>query len=420
MLIICKKKCLILFSLLSFFILSNNTSAATDQEVLSSAIEKGKLVANYWLQKSGANTSSDYYADICSFYGVCIFGDATGDSSFFKEINKKYNRTTPIKTNDIDQNSCGILPLHLFLHTKDPNHLKLGKDAADANISKNGHVRNAIDDTYMTGSLMIQAYRATNDTKYLDFCVNYFTTYMNNLQQSNGLYWHHKDISKQFWGRGNGWGAACAAELIQVLPQSHSKYQQVLQGYKKQMNGLIQVQNESGMWNQLLGSNSPKNWEETSGTAMFLFAIFTGLHLKLLDEETYLEPAKKGWMALTQHLSSDGKLGNIADGFWPKSGTADEYLNASKGNPGNSHGTAGILWAATAIVRYYTGNVNITLKQPHNSQRFHTVFPSKADLLFNLNGRKFSSSGFHPNNDRLTSGALICVNNAGKLMIIIH
>jgi rhamnogalacturonyl hydrolase YesR len=50
----------------------------------------------------------------------------------------------------------------------------------------------------MTGSLMIQAYRATNDTKYLDFCVNYLTSYMNNLQQANGLYWHHKDISKQF------------------------------------------------------------------------------------------------------------------------------------------------------------------------------------------------------------------------------
>lgn len=420
MFIVCKKKRLILFSLLSFFNLSINTSAATDQEVLTSAIEKGKLVADYWLKRSGVQTSSDYYADICSFYGVCILGDAMGDSSYFKEINKNYNRTAPIKTNDIDQNSCGILPLHLFLHTQNQNHLKLGKDAADANISKNGHVRNAIDDTYMTGSLMIQAYRATNDTKYLDFCVNYLTSYMKNLQQSNGLYWHHKDLSKQFWGRGNGWGAACAAELIQVLPQSHSKYQQVIEGYKKQMNGLIQIQNESGMWNQLLGSSSPKNWEETSGTAMFLFAIFTGLHLKLLDEETYLEPAKKGWMALIQYLSSDGRLSNIADGFWPRSGTADEYLNASKGNPGNSHGTAGILWAAGAIVKYYSGIVNISPKQPYNSQRLQTVFPSKTDLLFDLTGRKISSSGLYSNYDRLTSGALIRIKNTRKMTITIH
>jgi len=106
MFIVCKKKRLILFSLLSFFNLSINTSAATDQEVLTSAIEKGKLVADYWLKRSGVQTSSDYYADICSFYGVCILGDAMGDSSYFKEINKNYNRTAPIKTNDIDQNSC--------------------------------------------------------------------------------------------------------------------------------------------------------------------------------------------------------------------------------------------------------------------------------------------------------------------------
>ena len=50
MFIVCKKKRLILFSLLSFFNLSINTSAATDQEVLTSAIEKGKLVADYWLK----------------------------------------------------------------------------------------------------------------------------------------------------------------------------------------------------------------------------------------------------------------------------------------------------------------------------------------------------------------------------------
>jgi hypothetical protein len=125
-------------------------------------------------------------------------------------------------------------------------------------------------------------------------------------------------------------------------------------------------------------------------------------------------------MALIQYLSSDGRLSNIADGFWPRSGTADEYLNASKGNPGNSHGTAGILWAAGAIVKYYSGIVNISPKQPYNSQRLQTVFPSKTDLLFDLTGRKISSSGLYSNYDRLTSGALIRINNTRKMTITIH
>jgi len=215
----------------------------TDSEVLASAIAKGKLAANYWTTGSGVNPSTtDYYADICSFYGACMFGDAIGDSTYYKNINNRYNRTTAIKTTDIDVNSCGILPLHLYLHSKKDQHLKLGTDAAKANMQKNGYVRNAIDDTYMTGSLHIQAYRATKDTANLNFFANYLSTYMKNLQQNNGLYWHHRDLAHQFWGRGNGWGAASSAEILQVLPQGHPKYETILNGYKKHMKGLIDVQ----------------------------------------------------------------------------------------------------------------------------------------------------------------------------------
>ncbi len=61
--------------------------------------------------------------------------------------------------------------------------LKLGKAAADASVAAGGYKRDAIDDTYMTGSLMIQAYRATRDTKYLDFCADYIVYYMGKLLQ---------------------------------------------------------------------------------------------------------------------------------------------------------------------------------------------------------------------------------------------
>jgi rhamnogalacturonyl hydrolase YesR len=80
-----------------------------------------------------------------------------------------------------------------------------------------GHIRNAIDDTYMTGSLHVQAYRATKVTVYLNFFADYLSSYMKNLQQSNGLYWHHKDLAHQFWGVET---VVCAssAEILQVLP----------------------------------------------------------------------------------------------------------------------------------------------------------------------------------------------------------
>lgn len=381
-----KKNSILILSLIFSFVVSSEAQYS-DEEVKKTAIEKGKLAANYWVKNSGKNPgTTDYYADICSFYGACIFGDAIGDTTFYSTINKNYNRTTPIKTDNIDENSCGILPLHLYLHNKKQNLLKLGIDAAEANIKKGGHVRNAIDDTYMTGSLMVQAYRATDSIKYINFFADYLTNYMKNLQQSNGLYWHHKDVSHQFWGRGNGWGAASTSELLQVISPEHSKYNDIVSGYKKQMKGLIDVQLSSGMWQQLLGSTSSKNWEESSGTSMFIFALFTGLELGILDKETYLEPAKKGWMAVIKYLSNDGKLSNVAEGFWPKAGTPDEYLNAQKASPGNSHGTAGFLWAATAIVRYYnkTGTIN-----KNNLIVIKPTFTSAEKIqYFDLQGRR--------------------------------
>ncbi len=405
------------FIFVLFLTIFSISSAQSNGDILVSATEKGNLVADYWVNKSGASTGSDYYADICSFYGACIFGEANKDSSYLEEINSRYTRTSPILTDNIDHNSCGILPLHLYLYSGNSNHLKLGTDAADANIQADGHFRNASDDTYMTGSLLVQAYRATEDDKYLDFCADYIVRYINSLQQSNGLYQHGANGSKQYWGRGNGWASAASAELLQVIPEDHEKYDEVVTGFKNHMKGLIDVQLESGMWPQLLGSDDSRNWEETSGTSMFLYGLFTGLELGFLDKETFLEPAENGWNALIGYLSSDGKLGNIAEGFWPSSGTAEEYLNAKKASAGNSHGTAGFLWAATAIVRYYS---DITTINTINSSKFiihqqdqevNFINRFQPDALFDLRGRKLSDTRYRFNDMALPTGVIIRLNN---------
>jgi rhamnogalacturonyl hydrolase YesR len=329
-------------------------AGSTNDEVKTSAAAKGKLVANDYLSRNILpNSSSFNYFEACSYYGALLFGEATADSSFYKTILTRYKNNKPasIPTGDVDKNSAGLLPLYLFKMSGDSSLLKLGKAAADASLQAKGYPRYAIDDTYMTGSLMVQAYRATKDMKYLDFFADYMLTYMEKLQQPDGLYWHKLD-SKNYWGRGNGWGAAGATELLQVLPTTHPKYAAVLAGYRKQMTGLLTVQKASGIWMQLLGSTDPKNWEETSGSAMFLFAIFTGLKNGWLESATFLEPAKKGWTALAGYLQG-AKLANVAAGFWPSTGTASDYLNAARGAPGDSHGTAAFLWAATAAVNYF-------------------------------------------------------------------
>ncbi len=383
------------------------TTAPTNETVLASAKEKGKAVANYLLNSSGLKPTSPEYFDVCSYYGYCLYFESIGDGASVKTIYDRYKQGMPsqIKTDNIDNNAAGILPLHLYLFKKDEALLKLGKNAADYNISKDGWVRNAIDDTYMTGSLMVQAYRATKDMKYLNFAAKFISGYMNNLQQSSGLFWHMPD-SKNFWGRGNGWGAASTTELLQELPDTNENYSAVMEGYKKQMAGLLAVQKSSGMWKQLIDTEATNNWEESSGTAMFLFAIFTGLKNRWLDEATYLEPAKKGWMALAGYVQN-GKLGNVAAGFWPKSKTASEYLNAAKGQPGDSHGTAAILWAATAAIKYLssTGVKFEPAFQTMSTLRSKTPELNGKLITYDLLGRQIFTG--HPNNPYSCGAAIV-------------
>gem|GEM_PF-1740421 len=386
---------------LSFFLCLPQIVSAddpTDEEVFESAKEKGKLVAEDYMSRNILPTSSGFnYFDACSYYGACLHSRACGDTAYYRTVYNKYRNNKPgyISTGDVDKNSCGLIALHLFNFENDSSLLTLGKAPADVVVqatyaqktinTSSVYVRTAIDDTYMVGSLMVQTYRATLDTSYLDFCADYILHYMEKLQQeATGLYWHKHD-SKNYWGRGNGWGAAATTELLQELPQTHPKYEDVLEGYRKQMAGLLAEQQESGLWMQLIGSTDSKNWIETSGSAMFLFAMFTGLKNGWLDMGTYLEPAKKGWMKLVEYLQGS-KLTSVAAGFWPTTGTASDYLNASRGQPGDSHGTAAFLWAATAAVELLKPTSVATPFVVRQSEPHINPVPA-ANVQFDLMGR---------------------------------
>lgn len=382
-----KKHFLPIITVLFVFLLSYSQEIPDNEEVLESAVSTGKLVAGYWINNSHASVHSNHYADGCSYYGACLFGDALNDSSYYKTVYERYTAHIPyrIPKGNVDSNAIGILPLHLYLHSQNRDLLDLGISAAEDAINHGGYKRNAIDDTYMTGSLMVQAYRATQDSKYIDFCVDYMLHYMGRLQQSNGLY-HHRDGGPHCWGRGNGWGAASTTELIQVIPENHPKYNDIIEGYRNHMKGLIDVQKNNGMWMQLLDSKNPANWEETSCMGMFLFAMFTGLRMGLLDEETFLDPAKKGWKAVLNHISSDGRLRDIAVGMWGGQNESD-YLNVNHNDAGNAHGTAGFLWAATAAIKYFK-TTNISRRNDNLS-----IHIQNNESKMKRNGRYFDLMG---------------------------
>jgi rhamnogalacturonyl hydrolase YesR len=203
-----------------------------------------------------------------------------------------------------------------------------------------------IDDMYMLIILQLQAYRATGDAKYLDRAALEMTTYLDKLQQPNGLFYHAPDVPF-YWGRGDGWVAAGMAEMLRSLPENHPRRARIMESYRKMMKALLQYQGKDGVWRQLI--DHPESWPETSSTGMFTFAMITGVKNGWLDEKTYGKAARKGWLGMISYLEPNGDLRNVCQGTGKKN-DLQYYLDREK-LTGDLHGQAPILWCASAFLR---------------------------------------------------------------------
>jgi unsaturated rhamnogalacturonyl hydrolase len=198
----------------------------------------------------------------------------------------------------------------------------------------------------MITALQVQAYRATNDRKYLDRSAVTMAAYLDRLQKPNGLFFHAPD-SPFYWSRGNGWVAAGMTELLRSLPKDHPNRERIMRGYTSMMAALLAYQRSDGLWLQLI--DHPEAWPETSGTAMFAFAMVTGVKNGWLDEKSYGPAARKAWLGLQGYVDQDANVQNVCEGTG-KGRTVEYYLNRRR-NTGDFHGQAPILWTASALMR---------------------------------------------------------------------
>jgi unsaturated rhamnogalacturonyl hydrolase len=203
-----------------------------------------------------------------------------------------------------------------------------------------------IDDMFMITAVQGQAYRATGDRKYVDRAAKEMVLYLDEIQLESGLF-YHAPKAHYSWGRGNGWMAVGMSELLRILPEDNPHYERIMDGYHQMMAALLEHQTEDGMWRQII--DDEEAWKETSGTAMFTYAMITGVKNGWLDRETYGAAARKGWLGLTTYLNEDGKLREVCAATNIKN-DRDHYLNRKR-NVGDKHGQAPVLWCAAALLR---------------------------------------------------------------------
>ena len=307
------------------------------------------------------------YPEVCAWYGALTVAQLINDRDLKTNLIQKFD---PLLTDRVKQISpephvdyrvFGIVPLEIYLQTKQQKYLDLGQSLADKQWEKTtpdgitSEARYWIDDMYMITAVQVQAYRATHDARYLDRAAATMAAYLDKLQQPNGLFFHAAD-SPFYWGRGNGWVAAGMTELLRSLPKDHPRRARILDGYKKMMASLLKFQGEDGLWRQLI--DHPESWAETSSTGMFTFAVVTGVKNGWLPAKTYGPAARKAWLGLLKHIDGEANVQDVCVGtnkanleVGPNLDTQLKYYLARQRHSGDLHGQAPVLWSATALLR---------------------------------------------------------------------
>jgi len=322
--------------------------------------EVGKRVAEHFVLSPHQYTATIHYSEVATWYGALTFASLTHDDALRGELIRKFEplmpgggeaARIPVRRH-VDDSIFGVVPLEIAIETKDPKYLAAGKAWADRQWENprpdglSAETRFWIDDMYMLTLLQLESYRATSERKYLDRDALEMAAYLDKLQQPNGLFFHAPDVPF-YWGRGDGWVAAGMAEMLRDLPQDHPQRKRIMEGYRAMMSALLKYQGKDGMWRQLIDHDEA--WPESSGSAMFTFALVTGVKNGWLDAATYGPAARRAWIAVVGYIDQNQDITNVCEGTG-KQDSYDYYL-ARKRRTGDFHGQAPVLWAASALLR---------------------------------------------------------------------
>lgn len=183
-----------------------------------------------------------------------------------------------------------------------------------------------LDGLYMAQPFYMQYEITYNQSQHVqDSFTQFLHVYDLMRDTRNGLYYHAYDDSREsfwcdkvtglsdnFWLRALGWYAMALVDTIEIMPDTLSEEKKQLTViYHELIDSMLPYQDDAtGMWYQVVnrGGISP-NYLETSGSAIFAYAIMKSVRLGLLDD-SYFAHGKKAFDGIcSKYLcEKDGEL----------------------------------------------------------------------------------------------------------------
>ena len=190
----------------------------------------------------------------------------------------------------------------------------------DGTLARNRPLPNTLwlDDLYMSVPCLAQAGKLTGDTRYYDDAAGQILQFADRMfVKDKKLFMHawSQDMEHHpafHWARANGWAIMAMVELLDVLPEQHPARPRILALFKDHAAGLTANQGHAGRWHQLLDRR--ESYEETSASAMFVFALARGINRGWLDARAFGPAVAIGWNAVANKVNAKGQVEDVCVG----------------------------------------------------------------------------------------------------------
>jgi rhamnogalacturonyl hydrolase YesR len=176
------------------------------------------------------------------------------------------------------------------------------------------------DALFMGPVVWLQLWKATGDTRYLDYMNReWWATTERLFSPAVGFYFRDEsylDVREAngrtiHWARGNGWVFAGLCRVLDLFPKDHPDYPRYEKLYLDMAKAVLKAQQADGLWRVGLLDPLSHPARETSGSSFMTFGLAWGLNRGLLDKKQVEPVVRRAWNALTDCVTPEGKLEHV-------------------------------------------------------------------------------------------------------------
>lgn len=319
------------FSLAALTLFLSATLRADESTPARAVREAMQRVADWQLAQPSRHRTDDWTHGAL-YAGVMSLGRLPGGGKYREamlEMGRRHEWKPGKNVYHADYHCVCQTYLELYLENKDPAMLRPTKERFDeilaqpATVNLHWHNRDAhkrwawCDALFMSPPAWIRLFRATGDSRYLDFMdAEWRATYAFLYDTSEHLYYrdsgyfHRRETNQKrmFWARGNGWVMAGLARVIGHFPEGDVRKNFYVRQFVEMAERVATLQQEDGLWRAGLLDPDSYPMKETSGSGFFTFALAWGINEGLLECARFEPVVRKGWQGLLSCVDEAGKL----------------------------------------------------------------------------------------------------------------